>query len=349
MNNPNAWGRSYSHSNYSSSYTYGGKKINVNSKMNNSSMYGIFIQEQWDYAIEKDPEIIFVCGWNEWVAIRHETWGGYENAFPDQFNYEYSRDIETSKGDLKDHYYYQLVANVRKFKGVNKPETYKEKNKIDINGDISQWDTVKAVFNHYTENTLKRNHAGYVGTKYKSDTMRNDMRTAKVAFDDDYLYFYAETVNDLTQPSDEAFMRLYIDTDFTGKSSNWEGFEYIVNRLNPESKCTVEKSRGGWEWETVYKADYSIKNNIMQIKIPRECFGLEKGTPSFSFKWSDNNCIDGDIFTFYTDGDTAPGGRFCFAFNVGNADKSIKIIPLILSFTLTCIIIKAIILKKIRF
>lgn len=125
MNNPNAWGRSYSHSNYSSSYTYGGKRIVVNNMMENSVRYGIYIQEQWDYAIEEDPDIIFVCGWNEWVAIRHEEWGGYENAFPDQFIDEYSRDIEPSKGDLKDYYYYQLVANVRRFKGVSKPLSHK--------------------------------------------------------------------------------------------------------------------------------------------------------------------------------------------------------------------------------
>ena len=44
---------------------------------------------------------------------RFDEWMGIENAFPDQFDDENSRDIEPSKGALKDYYYYQLIANVR--------------------------------------------------------------------------------------------------------------------------------------------------------------------------------------------------------------------------------------------
>lgn len=344
MNNPNAWGRSYSKSNYQSSYTYGGKKIVVNSQMENSVRYGIYIQEQWDYVLKKDPDVIFVCGWNEWVAIRHEEWGGYENAFPDQFIDEYSRDIEPSKGDLKDYYYYQLVANVRKFKGVSKPESYDAKNTIDIRGDISQWDKVKAVFNHYTNNTYKRDHAGYIGTSYKSDTMRNDIRTSKVAFDDNNIYFYVETVADLTSPSDENWMRLFIDTEFEGLEANWEGFEYIVNRVNPGEKCVVERSIGGWEWETIYEADYSIQGNVLQITIPREILSQKEGIPSFSFKWADNNCADGDILTLYTDGDAAPGGRFCFAFNVGNKEPGNIFIYVVIAAAALAVVASAVVI-----
>ena len=47
--------------------------------------YGINFQEQWDYAIEVNPDLIFVTGWNEWQASRHEYWGYTENTFPDVF------------------------------------------------------------------------------------------------------------------------------------------------------------------------------------------------------------------------------------------------------------------------
>lgn len=181
MNNPRAWGRSYTHNNYKSSYVYAGQAIEVYPEMENSSNYGIFIQEQWDYIFEQDPDVVFITGWNEWTAMRLKEWEGYENAFPDQFNDEFSRDIEPTKGDLKDHYYNQLIANVRKYKGTTRPQAYTETNKIDIYGDLSQWNEVKAVYNHYVNNTLARNAAGYLNTKYKGDTMRNDIKSARVA------------------------------------------------------------------------------------------------------------------------------------------------------------------------
>ncbi len=350
MNNPNAWGRAFSHSGYKSSYTYGGRTVTVSSSMENAKLYGIFIQEQWDYCIEKDPEIMFVCGWNEWVAMRHESWGGYENAFPDEFNDEYSRDIEPSKGDLKDHYYYQLVSNVRKFKGVSVPEMYSVRNTINIFGDIKQWDDVDCVFYHYKGNTMKRDHAGYQGTYYESDTMRNDIHTAKVAYDKENIYFYVKTVNNITPYTDPNWMRLYIDTDFTGNSPNWEGFEYVINRNNPTSdKCTVEKSKGGYEWLVVGEVSYTIKQDVLQISVPRNMISQNDNLPSFSFKWADNNCPDGDIMSFYTDGDAAPGGRFCFAFNVGNRNNNYllkTVYALSLFASIVTVVIRKIINKK---
>ena len=43
---------------------------------------------------------------------------GIDNAFVNQFNDEFSTDIEPVNGDLMDNYYYQLVANIRRYKGV---------------------------------------------------------------------------------------------------------------------------------------------------------------------------------------------------------------------------------------
>ena len=33
-----------------------------------SYLYGINFARQFEYAIEKDPPMIFICGWNEWIA-----------------------------------------------------------------------------------------------------------------------------------------------------------------------------------------------------------------------------------------------------------------------------------------
>ena len=45
------------------------------------------------------------------------------------------------------------------------------------------------------------------------------------------------------------------------------------------------------------------------ISVPRTLVGQD-GAVSLSYKWADNNCENGDILSFYTDGCTAPGGRF---------------------------------------
>lgn len=313
----NVQGRSFTHGDYSYTYQKGEEIVTVDSSVENSLLYGLNFQQQWDYAIECDPEFIFVTGWNEWLAGRWREWQGTENAFPDQFSDEYSRDIEPAKGILKDHYYYQLVANVRKFKGMDKPYlTAKSGTTIDILGADSQWDNITNSYNHYINSTRKRNADSWQGVHYESDTMRNDFKNVKVTYDTDNVYFRIETVDDITPYTDKAWMRLFIDTDSTGKVSSWEGFEYVINRENAtESQVVIEKSKGGWSFEKTGVGEYVVNKNIMYLQIPLSALGLEDSeNVSFNFKLSDNMQTDGDILDFYQNGDVAPGGRFMFEF-----------------------------------
>ena len=316
MNNPEGTvqGRSFTDGYFSYSYTYGGKEITVDKNIENSLLYGLNFQQQWDYAIEKDPEFIFVTGFNEWIAGRFEEWNGVENAFPDQFSPEYSRDIEPSAGILKDHYYYQLVENVRRFKGVSSREENSAEKTIDINGDISQWDDVFPEYNHY-EGGKTRDSKGWIGYYYTNDTFRNDIIQSKVAYDDDCVYFFVKTKDTLSPCTDSDWMRLLIDTDTSGISANWESFEYIINRTSPENgKATLEKSVGGTQFEEVCKVDISINDNVLQIKVPRTALELTSEIVKFNFKWSDN-LLSADATDFYVNGDTAPGGRFAYIFD----------------------------------
>ena len=319
-------GRSYAKGDYS--YTYekeNGDKVVVSSAIENSKFYGINFQQQWDYALSLDPEFIFVTGWNEWVAMRMEKWAGdttLTNCIVDQYDTEYSRDCEPSAGIMKDYFYYQLCENIRRFKGVDPEETVNRKKTIDIGGKISQWNDVPA-YNTYVNSTWirskKNGSRGYGNKIYKNETARNDVVTAKVAYDDRYIYFYADAANELTPYTDEGWMRLFIDTDQTGSKANWEGFEFVINRVNPsdETHCTVERSKGGWDWETVGTAEYYVRKNVIQIRVPRTMLDMpEIATPPvFSFKWCDNNLLgenEGNIMNLYTDGEAAPGGRFTF-------------------------------------
>jgi hypothetical protein len=62
--------------------------------------YGFNIQEQWERALQVDPEFVFVTGWNEWIAMRLNEFVGIKLPvmFVDEFNWEYSRDIEPCAG-----------------------------------------------------------------------------------------------------------------------------------------------------------------------------------------------------------------------------------------------------------
>lgn len=316
MNSPSGTvqGRSFTDGDFSYSYNYAGKKITVDKNIENSLLYGLNFQQQWDYAISQDPEIIFVTGFNEWIAGRWKEWVGTENAFPDQYSPEYSRDIEPSSGILKDHYYYQLVENVRRFKGTSPLPKNDAQKTIDIHGSVSQWDSVLPEYNHY-EGGKARDSKGWKGYYYTNNTLRNDVVQAKVAYDSENIYFFVKTADNLTPSTDPDWMRLLIDTDTSGVSANWEGFEFLVNRESPKNgKATLEKSLGGIEFEKVCEVDYSVSGNTLQISVPRNALGLTGREVKFNFKWSDN--LQGsDATAFYVNGDAAPGGRFAFVFD----------------------------------
>ncbi len=319
------YGRSYAKDNYSYSYNYRNKEIIVDGSIKDSELYGRNFQQQWDYALSVDPDFIFVTGWNEWIAGRHETWQDTENGFPDEFNDEYSRDIEISAGKLKDNYYYQLVANIRRYKGMDKPVTADKETTIDIYKGIEQWKDVKSVYTHYTGNTIERKSKGYGGTIYRQEsTLNNDIVSTKVAYDKDNIYFIVECADNISPYTDKSWMRLLLDTcAATDTSKDWEEFEYIINRINPTgSVAYLEKSLGGWNWESAGEVKYNIAGRYMQLEISRSLLGLNDKEFSFNFKWSDNMQSDGDILDFYINGDVAPGGRFMFSFsNYEKADE----------------------------
>ena len=316
MNSPvgTVQGRSFTEGDFSYTYSYGGKEIRADKNIENSLLYGLNFQQQWDYAIENDPEFIFVTGFNEWIAGRFDTWSGVENAFPDQFSPEYSRDIEPSKGILKDHYYYQLVENIRRFKGTETPQRAQAEKTIDISADASQWDSVLPEYNHY-KGLTDRDSAGWVGYTYENHTGRNDIVSTKTAFDSENIYFMVESAEPLTSEEDKNWMQLYIDTDFGGLSPEWAGFEYRISSYSSENgTAELGKYSENEAFEKIADISYSVKENILQLEIPRKALGLTDERVKFNFKWTDNT-DDNDVMNLYIDGDCAPGGRFAFAFD----------------------------------
>lgn len=297
MNGKNIFGRTYTSKGYDT--------------REDAKLWGANFNEQFEYALEVDPDFIFVTGWNEWIAGRYETWQSVKNAFPDEFNDTFSRDIEPSKGDLADNYYYQLVSFVRRYKGTRAVPASSVAKTIDITSTSDQWAEVLPRHIAYEGNTFDRDHRGYGDLHYADASGRNDITLAKIARDGENIYFMAECAGDITAyEADTGWMRLYIDTG-DSDAANWETFEYMVEP--GESDAVVYRSKGGWDWEEIARVPYTVRGNRIQLVIKRATLGLE-GNFTLCFKWSDNVCLNGDILDFYTGGDVAPGGRFKYQY-----------------------------------
>ncbi len=286
-------------------------------------LYGWNFMEQWDRAFELDPELVFVTGWNEYIAgqwLPKDGWTGNPFSFVDQFDWAHSRDIEPNKGwgDKGDVYYLQLIDQVRKFKGMTVPEKVSVPKTIRI-GNTEDWMDVKPNFVHYRGNTLHRDHEGRYDQYYRNTTGRNDITKAKVARDAEKMYFYVETAEKLTSQTDRNWMMLFIDAD-RDKSTGWNGYDFIVNRVSPRGKkAVIEKNVGNrWEWEQAAETKLAVNGNKMELEIPRSVLSLSGKTVNIEFKWNDNMQDNGNIMDFYVNGDTAPGGRFNFVFNENN-------------------------------
>ena len=308
FNAPGTYGRSYT-------------QTNGQDPRPEAYLYGLNFQEQWGRAFQLDPELVFVTGWNEWIAGRFETWGGcggvpFPNAFPDEYSWDKSRDIEPVKawGDSGDVYYIQLVNNVRRFKGMKTQALASAEKTINI-GAFDGWTDVKPEYLDYKGDVMHRNHKGQGNALvYTNNSGRNDIQLAKVARDAGNIYFYVETVDELTPKTDAKWMRLFIDID-RNKATGWQGYDFVINRSSPGDSALIEKSIDGWNWEKVGAAAYAVQGNKLELQVDRSIFGLAaRDDFEFEFKWSDNMQEDGNIMDFYVNGDVAPGERFNFVF-----------------------------------
>ena len=169
-------------------------------------LYGWNFQEQWDRAFQLDPELVFVTGWNEFIAgqwLPEDNWTGDPFSFVDQYDWEHSRDIEPNKGwgDRGDVYYLQLVDNVRRFKGMEALAMPSAEKTIPL-GQTMEWNDVEPYYAHYKGNTGHRDHRGRYDQYYVNRTGRNDIVGAKVARDTENVYFYVQTAATLTPSND---------------------------------------------------------------------------------------------------------------------------------------------------
>ncbi|MBR5059551.1 MAG: hypothetical protein IKX06_02140 [Clostridia bacterium] len=286
-----------------------------NDKSAGAYLYGYNFAEQFEWAIGKDPEIIFITGWNEWIAQRQPVIDTSKPIrFVDNADANCSRDIEPMEGGYGDNYYLQMISYIRQYKGVSGGMAG-ENVTIDVSNGFSQWNGIKAYYRDYTNDTVKRDNRVF---EVKTDsTGRNDIAEMKVCEDAANIYFFVKTVKNITAPSANDFskntwMTLYVSTDV---AKGWKGANYVVNYSAPsDGKTSVGKLSASDTYRVTKcgEADIRISGSMMMIAVPKTALGISGGS-KIGFKWADNTTV-GDVFSFYKNGDAAPIGRAFYTY-----------------------------------
>jgi hypothetical protein len=294
-------------------------------------------QEQWDRAHALNPAFVFVTGWNEWIAGRFGADAPFAGAGPvtfvDQFDHEHSRDIEPVVGGHTDSYYYQLVANVRRYKGVSPPPTPAPPVTRSLPlpprnaADIRQWRVAGRGWRDDAFDTSRRNHPGW-GTaahggseRYTNPAGVNDFVELRAAHDAANLYLYARTREPLRDLSRPGALNILLTPE--GKGASWEGFSFVLNRRaglqigkGGIARLRLERRGADGKWAAVSDAvRCSVKGSEAFVAVPLRLLGLEGSKPvAVDVKWTAGIDWEADPLNLYRNGDTAPNGRFRYRY-----------------------------------
>lgn len=304
---------------------------------------GLGFQEQWDHALETKPRVVFVTQWNEWIAQRFVKCGEHDTGatqfmgkelgcgdthFIDDFNQEFSRDIEPMRGGHEDAYYYQLAANVRRFKGARAVSEASPPIRISELSPAA-FEQVGPDYLDDVGDVVHRDALGYAGPqKYENTSGRNDLRLSRVARDADALYFYVKADAALTPSNDERWMALWLDTDADAKTG-CAGFDYVVNRSRSAGVASVEHCTDAkFTWERAGDAPFKVTDSELVISVPRAAIGKVAANTalSFRFKWTDNVPEPLAPLDLLQLGDSAPNGRFTYRYTASlDVDPTVPI------------------------
>ena len=293
----------------------------ANDTAEDAYLYGYNFAEQFECAIEKNPDIIFITGWNEWIAGRQTSWNGIHGEITDPVilvdcaDINNSRDIQPMKGGYGDNYYMQMVEYIRQYKGSSvtnvalNTAVKVEPITIDIQASTEQWNSVGGYYLDYIYDTEDRRAVGYGGILYTDETGRNDIYKMKVANDSQNLYAYVQTMGTIQGTKDGHCLSMFISTGIEGNAT-WCGYDYVIGR----TQMGIIEKRTANGWEKVGTAAYSIVNNELQFAVPLSTLGLSSAEVSIQFKFADNYQGEDDIYSFYLNGDAAPYGRLNYVY-----------------------------------
>ncbi|GAB3897255.1 glycoside hydrolase family 71/99 protein [Spirosoma agri] len=296
----------------------------------NVTQNGLYFDEQWKRALQVNPAVVFVSGWNEWVAQRFinrpdsaakakpfkfmgKPMKPGQTFFIDLYNEEYNRDIEPMKGGYTDNYYYQLVANIRRFKGIPAPEQATPARTISIDGKFDEWNQVKPAFFDPADDVLHRNWPRADNKiNYLNKTGRNDITSCRVTYDKTNAFFYVKTAQKISAATDKNWMLLFVDADQSIKTG-WAGYDYLITHTYKGNKSTVNRWNGK-AWTPVATGTFRYTNNELELSVPLSALKQTAGKVKIDFHWADNIQQLNNITEFFTNGDSAPDRRFNYSY-----------------------------------
>ena len=281
---------------------------------------GAHLEQQWDNIIARKDEVdfAFVTGWNEWCATKFD--GGDRYYTVDQYDPEYSRDIEPSRSaGIGDNFYLQTVRKIREYKSEEAKHYVYADTEIDVTKDDEKWNGVKTYLD-FTADCSDRDFklAIYGGDTRKhliNKTGRNDIESVKVAKDGEYLYFRITATENITayEQGDTNWMNVWIKTA-NGAGDMLNGYNYVINRNVHNGKTDVMRTKSANNVKKCGEGDVSVFGKAMVIRVPLSALGLSSTDYTFEFKVTDNVNFDNDYMNLYDTGDCAPCGRFNFQF-----------------------------------
>lgn len=273
---------------------------------------GRVLQAAFEELMEKNPEcqVLLISRWNEWIAQNYKANHATDTGFVDQFNPEFSRDIEPMKGGYTDNYFYQMCAIIRRFKGVLPADEASGATTVDVAGDFSVWQSVSPVFTDFEGDTTHRDSTDTTGTiRYLNTTGRNDIVESRLTADGGMVYAYVRTAEAITSyRGGRNWMLLFIDAD-NDKSTGWEGYDYLVNYAVVSDTITTLCAWRDEIWQEIGTIAYQVKGNELMVAIPRSLMGLTKDSFTLNFHWMDNVTNVYDLESWFTTGDSAPERR----------------------------------------
>ncbi len=246
---------------------------------------GANFAEQFDRAVETDPPVVLVTGWNEWIAGRWQGIPERPIMFVDCANPLYSRDLEMMRGGYFDNYYLQLISYIRTYKGQDA-----------ANASETQ------VCCHVPGGNMHRNNDGY-GTHYSNTSGRNALAFLSVVINDNIISVTIEAHDTLSDDHNGSLMQLFVTeeretggiymTRFTETGvvlSKTDSSDF--RRVEAEAEISAEIT----ERAIVYHIPRSLlpAGNVLWMKAADSREPIEKGED------------------FYDKGDTIPAGRLWF-------------------------------------
>ena len=275
---------------------------------------GYNFAEQFDRAIETDPPIVLVTGWNEWIA---GYWSGIPERpvmFVDAANYEYSRDIEMMRGGYFDNYFMQLVSYVRKYKGTDETPVYPAVKNTGVEWRKS-FDASPAIYDCFLDGDMNRHAEGQGGVIYTNFTARNVMDKIGVMHDKDSITFTIRTKDMISDPLGAgSWMKIFLNV------KGGESYQYVLNHhTRKDGTTTLGKIVGeGDDLTCVDVPDmllrYEVRGDVMRISVPRSVIGLDHDNFTLWFKVADSREKYRNVEDFYDKGDVAPLGRLNFVY-----------------------------------